>query len=268
MFERNNGKHGTGRLRTALAIAGVTAVVASLAIVGTVAAQPGQRFLDVPRTHYAYNSIEWAVLNGITHGCGDGRNFCPEQTLNRAHMVTFLKHYHDRFHGTSSAVPTTTTTVAPAPIRVRDFGSGGLVLAGDLTAGTYRGTLSLVLRRVSGTHEGILEFTQVKVSIVDSGGLTYPLHTATIELDDYAAVDSPRTQDVPVTLTSPFSFRVGDNLNDIAPGTADVVVEIIDRPCTGTISANDCPGTATDDNSRFRRNFIPDAQWEVVLTLR
>ena len=101
MFERDNDKPGVRRLRTALAIAGVTAVVASLAIVGTVAAQPGQRFLDVPRTHYAYNSIEWAVLNGITHGCGDGRNFCPEQTLNRAHMVTFLKHYHDRFHGTS-----------------------------------------------------------------------------------------------------------------------------------------------------------------------
>ena len=75
----------------------MTAVVASLAIVGTVAAQPGQRFLDVPRTHYAYESIEWAVTNGITYGCGDGRNFCPEQTLTRAHMVTFLKRYHDQF---------------------------------------------------------------------------------------------------------------------------------------------------------------------------
>ena len=103
MFERDNDKNGTGRLRTALAIAAVTAVVASMAIVGTVAAQPGQRFFDVPRTHYAYDSIEWAVVNGITQGCGDGRNFCPEQTLNRAHMVTFLKRYHDRFGSSTSS---------------------------------------------------------------------------------------------------------------------------------------------------------------------
>lgn len=268
MFERDNDKPGAGRLRTALAIAAVTAVVASMAIVGTVAAQPGQRFLDVPRTHYAYNSIEWAVLNGITQGCGDGRNFCPEHTLNRAHMVTFLKRYHDRFHGTSSALPTTTTTAAPAPVRVRGFGSLGLVLAGSLTAGTYRGTLSLAVRGLTGTHEGILEFTQVKVSVVDSGGVTYLLHTETIELINYEAVTSRRTQDVPVTLTAPFSFRVGDNLNDIAPGTADIVVEILDRSCTATDSNGDCPGSPTDATSRFRRNFIPDARWEVVLTHR
>ena len=86
MFERRNDKHGTGRLRTALAIAAVTAVVASMAIVGTVAAQPGQRFLDVPRTHYAYDAVNWAVDNKITLGCGDGRNFCPDDTLNRAYV--------------------------------------------------------------------------------------------------------------------------------------------------------------------------------------
>ena len=98
MFGRNrDDKPGTGRLRTALAVAAVTAVVASMAIVGTVAAQPGQRFRDVPRTHYAYSSIEWAAVNGITQGCGDGRYFCPDDTLNRAQMVTFLKRYHDEF---------------------------------------------------------------------------------------------------------------------------------------------------------------------------
>lgn len=102
MSERDNDHHGTGRLRTTLAIAAVTAVVASMAIVGTVAAQPGQRFPDVPPTHYAYDSIEWAVVNGITQGCGDGRNFCPDETLNRAHMVTFLKRYHDKFGSGSS----------------------------------------------------------------------------------------------------------------------------------------------------------------------
>ena len=102
MFERRNDKPGRGRLRTALAVVAVTAVVASMAVVGTVAAQTGQRFPDVPRTHYAYDSVEWAVVNGITQGCGDGRNFCPDNTLNRAQMVTFLKRYHDKFHGTAA----------------------------------------------------------------------------------------------------------------------------------------------------------------------
>ena len=113
MFERKKEKRGMGRLRTALAIAAVTAVVASVAIVGTVAAQSGQRFRDVPRTHYAYTSIEWAFVNGITEGCGDGRYFCPDDTLNRAQMVTFLKRYHDEFSGATSTSTTTTTTRAP-----------------------------------------------------------------------------------------------------------------------------------------------------------
>ena len=68
-----------------------------IALVGTVAAQTDQRFEDVPPDHYAYHSVDWAVENGITAGCGDGTNFCPERNLNRAHMVTFLKRYHDRF---------------------------------------------------------------------------------------------------------------------------------------------------------------------------
>ena len=268
MFERDNDKPGVRRLRTALAIAAVTAVVASMAIVGTVAAQPGQRFFDVPRTHYAYDSIEWAVVNGITRGCGDGRNFCPEQTLNRAHMVTFLKRYHDRFHGTSGAVSTTTTTttVAPAPIRVRGFGSLGLFLAGSLTAGTYSGTFSLALRGVTSTHEGILEFLEVEVSIRDGGGVTYSLHTEKINLANHGADTSNRKDDPPVTLTTPFFFRVGDNLNDIAPGTADIIVEITDRACTGDPSGN-CPNSP-NENSRFRSNLVPYARWEVVLTLR
>ena len=102
MLQRNNDKHGTSRLIKILAIAATAVAVASSAIVGTVAAQSSRLFDDVPRGHYAYDAIEWAVDNRITVGCGDGTNFCPEQTLNRAHMVTFLKRYHDKFHRSSS----------------------------------------------------------------------------------------------------------------------------------------------------------------------
>ena len=97
MPERYNDKHGTRRLIKILAVFVTATAVASSAIVGTVAAQTSQLFGDVPRGHYAYEAIEWAVENGITVGCGDGTNFCPTKTLNRAQMVTFLKRYHDKF---------------------------------------------------------------------------------------------------------------------------------------------------------------------------
>ena len=100
MLGSDNDKHGTSRLIKILAIAATAVAVASSAIVGTVAAQTSQLFDDVPRGHYAHDAIEWAVENGITVGCGDGTNFCPTKTLNRAQMVTFLKRYHDKF-GTS-----------------------------------------------------------------------------------------------------------------------------------------------------------------------
>lgn len=242
--------------------------MASVAIVGTVAAQSGQRFRDVPRNHYAYSSIEWAVVNGITQGCGDGRNFCPDDTLSRAQMVTFLKRYHDEFFGVTST-PTTTTTPAPVSVRVRGIGSGFLEPAGKLTAGSYRGSLALSLRGIGGDYEGILEFTQVRVFIVDSGGLTNELHTVRIDLDDYEAATSRiATEDAPITLTAPFSFRVGDNLNDIAPGTADIVVEITDRPCLDDADDAACDGSTQADDKRFNRNLIGLTQWEVVLTPR
>ena len=144
MFERDKDKPGAGRLRTALGVAAVTAVVASMAIVGTVAAQPGQRFLDVPRTHYAYESIEWAVTNEITQGCGDGRNFCPEQTLNRAHMVTFLKRYHDKFHGTAAGNGDNGDD--PDEWVVTGFGSTTFADSITLSAGQYVADFTLVLR--------------------------------------------------------------------------------------------------------------------------
>ena len=103
MLKRDNDKHGTSRLVRILAVFATAAVVASLAVVGTAAAQFGPRFDDVPQGHYAYAAIDWAVDNKITRGCGDGTNFCPERTLNRAQMVTFLKRYHDKFVGTSGS---------------------------------------------------------------------------------------------------------------------------------------------------------------------
>ena len=270
MFGRNkDDKPGTGRWVRAVVIAATAVAVASVAIVGTVAAQSGQRFRDVPRTHYAYESIEWAVVNGITLGCGDGRYFCPDNTLTRAEIVTFLKRYHDEFWG-ATGTPTTTTTPAPEPIRVRGSGSGFLDPAGSLVVGTYRGTFALSLRGRSGNHEGILEFTQAKVSLVDSDGLTNVLLTVEIDLADYDAITNRvETNEAPLTLTVPFSFRVGNNLNDIAPGPADIAVELTDRSCLINQQTDTACEAGTAPNlRRFNLNHIPYTQWEVVLAPR
>ena len=80
-------------MRKKIIVAAVIVVVALGA--GVAGAQVQQRFGDVPTDHYAYEAVDWAVDIGVTVGCGDGTNFCPERNLNRAHMVTFLKRYHD-----------------------------------------------------------------------------------------------------------------------------------------------------------------------------
>ena len=74
----------------------VVAVVAATALFAAgVAVGQTQRFDDIPTDHYAYDAIEWAVDHGITAGCGDGTNFCPDKNLNRAQTVLFLKRYDD-----------------------------------------------------------------------------------------------------------------------------------------------------------------------------
>lgn len=48
-----------------------------------------QRYSDVPQSHWAFGSIEWASREGITGGIGGGL-FGPDQPATRAQVVTFL----------------------------------------------------------------------------------------------------------------------------------------------------------------------------------
>ena len=231
MFERDNDKHGTGRLRTALAIAAVTAVVASMAIVGTVAAQPGQRFNDVPRTHYAYQSIEWAVTNGITRGCGDGRNFCPDGTLNRAEMVTFLKRYHDKFHSDASDdSDDSDDSDGPVEFTLREFGSDEESVT--LPTGRYRVEFSL-------EHDMDLseDFTDVTLTVEDSDG-----REETLVNNVNLAINDTRN------FTARATFDIGTRLGQLEPGRIYFTVKI---------------GVKGGQTSR-----APWAEWEIVISER
>lgn len=48
------------------------------------------RFVDVPNSHPFYPFVEALAASGITAGCGDGTNFCPNDPLTRGQMAVFL----------------------------------------------------------------------------------------------------------------------------------------------------------------------------------
>ena len=145
MSTRNSGQRTT-RLTKLSALAAAAVIVAVVAVVGTAAAQNGQRFGDVPSGHYAYDSIEWAVANGITGGCGDGTNFCPDRNLNRAHMVTFLKRYHDHF-GTGITVAWSEPIDASGGVTLSGTGAN---IAGPVTVAEGRWGVAFAVERAGG----------------------------------------------------------------------------------------------------------------------
>ena len=227
MFERDKDKPGAGRLRTALGVAAVTAVVASMAIVGTVAAQPGQRFLDVPRTHYAYESIEWAVTNGITQGCGDGRNFCPEQTLNRAHMVTFLKRYHDKFHGTAAG--NGDNGDEPEEWVIDGLGSGDFDSV-TLPEGRYRVSIAVALSytfpRTETLVGGLTAFHPIEKVTVLAGGRNSATDREILTFEPEKVAVAPRPTTTRWTARGNANLIVRRGLLEIAPGRVDFTVNL------------------------------------------
>jgi hypothetical protein len=47
-------------------------------------------FGDVPTSHPFFQFVEALSASGITGGCGDGTNFCPDSPLTRGQMAVFL----------------------------------------------------------------------------------------------------------------------------------------------------------------------------------
>ena len=47
-------------------------------------------FADIPDPHPFFQFIEALAVSGITGGCGDGSNYCPDAALTRGQMAVFL----------------------------------------------------------------------------------------------------------------------------------------------------------------------------------
>ena len=177
---RQGGRGRDGRLRrvwgrrsSRLAV-GVVAAAVALTAAAVALAQGIGTFRDVPDSHYARDSVQWAVQNGITVGCRDGTYFCPERTVNRAESVTFLHRYHNNVvsrvenrvralegrtgttgttgdTGFGTQPPTTTTTVPPRKYTTR--GNQGTVRSFTLVAGTYNAVFTLEAVKPAADHD-------------------------------------------------------------------------------------------------------------------
>ena len=53
------------------------------------------RFADVDASHPRAAFIERLADLGVTGGCGDGTNFCPDRSVTRAQMAAFLSRAYD-----------------------------------------------------------------------------------------------------------------------------------------------------------------------------
>ncbi len=236
MFGRHNDRPGSRRWIRPAAIAATAVAVASLAIVGTVAAQSRQTFDDVPRGHEHFEAIEWAVENGITQGCDRaGRDFCPDRTLSRAHTVAFLKRYHDKFHSSTSSNPTTTTTTArPSVYTLREFGSDEGSIS--LPAGRY--SVSFTLEHDRTIQE---DFNRVRLTVDDTKRSETLLNVNTTTGAD------PTFSSTATSLTGRYTIDVGDRLGQLAPGRIYFAVVL----------------TPSGSPSR-----APWAEWEIVVSER
>lgn len=204
MYERQDERPDSPRWIRAVAVVATAVAVASSAIVGTVAAQTGPLFNDVPFGHWAYEPVQWAVQNGITQGCGDGRNFCPDQTLTRAHMVTFLKRYHEKFGGGSSAGSGGTSgssgSSSDIEYTLREYGSDEDSVS--LPEGSYRVEFLL-------EHDRALsdDFARVELRAEDSHGRSEVL----VDVE-------PSKDDTSRSLHARETIVVGTRLGELEPG--------------------------------------------------
>ena len=72
-------------------------------------------FADVPKTAMFFNEIETIAANCVTNGCGDGTNFCPDDTIPREQFAVFVARTFDLDNANKCLDYCDTTTCAGGP---------------------------------------------------------------------------------------------------------------------------------------------------------
>jgi hypothetical protein len=257
-----------------MAIAAVALTAAAVAL-----AQGIGTFRDVPANHYAHDSVQWAVQNGITVGCRDGTFFCPETTVNRAQSVTFLHRYQNN-------------VIRPLENRVRAL-EGGSVGTPDPNAGfgnqptattvpprqfTTRATQHQArsFTLPAGVYEAVFTLEATKAAADHNQDTDTDLEPVTLIQVEYRESSSTawKTYAVSSLKLDSGTLPAADALFRQAPASGTVDVEIANvpgrLPTSGQIRVSaymaDNTITPNDADSDPDRTTRYDFSWGIILT--
>lgn len=118
------------RFLVGAAVAGVVAL--------PVAAGAAAGFGDVSDDNVHVPGITWVAENDITAGCGDGTNYCPNDSVTRAQMATFMQRLAGHAAGVAASVDAATVGgFTAAELMAGDGGiSGASVESSQVTLAT------------------------------------------------------------------------------------------------------------------------------------
>lgn len=267
------------RRRASRLTVGVVAAAVALTAAAVALAQGTGQFRDVPNNHYARDSVQWAIQNNITYGCGDGTYFCPETYVNRAQSVTFLHRYHNNVirqlenriralesgsvqgsnPNTGFGNDTTPTTVPPRTFTTR--GTQHQARSFNLPAGVYEAVFTLEATKAAAVHNQDTDAAEEPVTLIQveyrenssSAWKTYAVSDLKLESGTLPAADA--------------LFRQ-------APATGTVDVEIANvpgrLPTSGQIRVSaymaDNSVTPEDADTDLDRTTRYDFTWGIILT--
>ena len=290
---RQDGRRGRdGRLRrvwqrraSRLAVA-VAAAAVALTAAAVALAQGIGTFRDVPDSHYARDSVQWAVQNGVTVGCRDGTYFCPERTVNRAESVTFLYRYHNNvvsrlenrvraLEGGSVQGPV--TTVDPNA----GFGNQPTATTVPLRKYTTRGTQSQIrsFNLPVGVYEAVFTLEAAKAAAdhnQDTDAALEPVILIQVEYRENSS-SAWKTYAVNTLKLEGGTLPTSTDLFRQAPATGTVDVEVANvpgrLPTSGQITVNAymadntiTPPAGGDADSDPDRTTKYDFSWGIILT--
>ena len=109
------------------------------------------RFDDVDPAGFHARFIERLAALGVTRGCGDGRWFCPNRSVSRAHMAVFLSRAYSLPDGPAPGFTDVPADAWYAP-SVAKLAASGITLGCDSglfcpDSDTTRGQMATFLHR-------------------------------------------------------------------------------------------------------------------------
>ena len=197
---------------------------------------PDPGFGDVPGNIWYAANVARLVASGITRGCGDGTNFCPEDNTTRAEMATFLHRAETRGEASEEAPaeeeapesqpgdPTVVANPSTVPAAgTYDFTIGGtgfdpsstifvlvcIIPGGPVSAATPAAELAGALAEVGRSD---CDLTTARPVTLDSDGSFSVQRTATVGANFvWVASDAAETQSagVPIFITGTETVSAG-----------------------------------------------------------